>query len=189
MSAETARQNPADAYFAAVRPKIQHACNLRLLDFLAAFPRKRVRRHVGGEYFELMADWGDFYLPVNPSAANEPPFPSSAEQREFYQLFDGLRESAPGHSGHFLRASEIERFEFTDPVFNGLPVVFRTAAGDPLLMNSQGNFYWWSHEGDGFKLCAMTFSDLIEQYVEYSSVGDGHPFDFYGRHRPMLDEE
>ena len=109
--------------------------------------------------------------------------------REFYSAFDGLRERKPPLAGGFIPCAQVrltgdllkaENFpEFRK--YAACPIIFGSTCGDQLIQTPDGKFAWCVIDSHKIKKAASSFVSLLESYVAYRRVGDGRPFDSYGR--------
>jgi len=61
------------------------------------------------------------------------------------------------------------------------PIAFSGTSGDQVIQTSDGKFAWCVPEEGKVKRLTADFAGLLERYVKHRRVGDGHPFDSYGR--------
>ncbi len=174
-----------------LRPRLKHDCNLALLDFLAAFKARR-KVTIGGQQFMSFVGSSDrdtMFLPLGKRGAHNSRIRCSDEMREFYSAFDGLRERKPPTTGYFVPCTEFRRLgdKLEGADFPGVqkcadcPIVFAATNGDQIVQTPDGKFAWCVVGEDKVKTVAATFASLLESYVAYRRVGDGRPFDSYGR--------
>ena len=169
---------------------LQHRCNVRLLELISKMP-KREALTIGEQDFFVFTgkvDKEKVYLPMPRNELPKPCFKCSDEMLEFYRCFDGLREKAPNRSGAFCLWKDVITFSKSGwGITHGTkemaeaPIIFDAANGDCIIMNSKGAFIWFNHEEGVFQEFAKSFGEMLTKYVEYRSIGDGHPFDFFGR--------
>ena len=174
-----------------IRPTLRHKCNLELLDYLTGFADRRTATVIGKRYLHLLGktERDSMFLPLGSRHAPGVGFNASAELLEFYSAFDGLREEKPPTAGNFIAAAEIvsaakvlEPEDF--PAFKKYakcPIVFEATNGDQMLQTADGKFVWCVVSEGRAKKAADSFAQLIKRYVKYRVVGDGQPFDSYGR--------
>lgn len=171
-----------------IRPKLKHACNIALLDLLCGYKTRRKESIAGRPHLKLAGNSERETMSLPLKADGKSPderLQCSDELKEFYSVFDGLRE----RSGRFYRCCEISAVgEMLDPEdFPGLkkqkdrPIVFAAANGDQLFQTADGKFAWAVVSECKVKKAANSFAELLKKYVAYRAVGDGHPFDSYGR--------
>jgi hypothetical protein len=174
-----------------IRPTLKHRCNLALLDFLASFKGSR-KTTIGGQQFMSFignSDRDTMFLPLGTRGVPDSQIRCSDEMREFYSAFDGLRERKPPTSGYFVPCAKIRVVgDKLDPEdFPALrkhadcPIVFAASNGDQMIQTSDGNFAWCVVSEKKVRKVAPSFARLLDSYVAYRRVGDGHPFDSYGR--------
>jgi hypothetical protein len=174
-----------------IRPRLQHKCNLELLDYLAALPNRRLVSISGEKYLRMTGNTerDGMFLPLGNRQAPSMSFTASPEMLESYSTLDGLREEAPPTTGHFVPAAEVvnagkvlEPEDF--PAFqkySQCPIIFEATNGDQLIQTDEGKFLWCDVGEAKIKKVADSFPRLIKKYVKYRAVGDGQPFDSYGR--------
>jgi hypothetical protein len=171
-------------------------CNRELRDFLAKLPEERVV--IDGDNFlqftqpsikgRRPSEGHRFYLPISERGAVRPWFQCGPEMMEFYRHFDGLREQTPGTSGSFIPVAEVPGLEeylgARLPDFEDIldaPVIFRAATGDWIFWSQNDGFLWYQLETGIPILAAESFSDLVRSWIKHHAVGDGAPFDSFGR--------
>jgi len=172
-----------------IRPTLKHACNIAMLDFLASFPKRRKVSLGGRQYVEFCDDADSMYLPLRRARVRNWQARCPIEMREFYDVFDGLRESKPPLSGNFVPCSEIRTvsYEFDSDAYPRIsrhadcPIVFSAANGDQLIQTKDRKFAWCVVSEGRVRQAAPDFSALLKRYIAYRRVPDGHPFDSYGR--------
>lgn len=131
----------------------------------------------------------EFYLPVRHTPVGDPPFPCPADLREFYQYFDGLREEPPPMSGHFVPMAETPLLGDLCPPelapdladLASSPVVFHAPNGDYVFMTEREGLFWYQLETGIPVPAADSFSSLLQAWMKHHAVGDGEPFDSFGR--------
>lgn len=172
-----------------IRPRLQYKCNLELLAYLTTFPKRRVVTLNGRKYLRLVGETerDNMFLPLGKRKASNVAFKAPQELLEFYSAFDGLREEEPPMSGNFVPAAEmvnagkvLEDF----PAFkkySQCPIIFEAANGDQLIQTPDGKLIWCDIGESKTKKVADSFPQFIKKYVKYRAVGDGQPFDSYGR--------
>jgi hypothetical protein len=129
------------------------------------------------------------FLPLRKRGVADSSIRSSAELQEFYSAFDGLRERKPPTTGCFVPCAQIRRLgdklEAADfprvQKYADCPIIFEATTGDQLIQTPDGKFTWCVVGEDKVKDVAATFASLLETYVSFRRVGDGKPFDSYGR--------
>ena len=174
-----------------IRPTLKHDCNLELLDFLAAFEGRR-KLTIGGQQFLSFVGSSDrdtMFLPIGKRSVPDTRIRCSDEMREFYSAFDGLRERKPPTTGYFVPCAHVvavaDKLEPED--FPGLrkfaecPIIFSATNGDQMILTPAGKFAWCVVGEDKVTKAASSFAELLQSYVAYRRVGDGRPFDSYGR--------
>jgi hypothetical protein len=129
------------------------------------------------------------FLPLAKRKAPSVAFNTSQELLEFYSAFDGLREEQPPMAGNFVPAAEVvnvgkvlEPEDF--PAFkkySPCPIIFEATNGDQLIQTGDGKFLWCDVGEGKTRNVADSFPQFIKKYVKYRAVGDGQPFDSYGR--------
>ncbi len=174
-----------------IRPTLQHKCNVALLDFLAGFNARRQVTIGGQTYLRFLGsrDRDTMFLPLGERGASAPIFSCSHEMREFYSAFDGLREAEPPTCGHFVSCREVGTVgeEFDTQIFVSFrryadcPIVFVATNGDQMIQTQEGGFVWCVHSEGAVREAANSFARLLSNYIAYRSIGDGWPFDSYGR--------
>lgn len=174
-----------------IRPALEHACNIALLDFLASFPERRKVSFRSDQYIEFCGDAGRMFLPLRRARVRRWTARCPKELREFYGAFDGLRESKPPLNGNFVPCAEIRTVAYelsVDPDtarsisrHADCPVVFSAANGDKLIQTNQGKFAWCVASEGRIRQAAPDFPTLMKRYIAYRRIPDGHPFDSYGR--------
>jgi len=174
-----------------IRPTLKHQCNLGLLDFLGSFKTRR-KVTIGGQQYLSFVGGNDrdcIFLPLSKRGVPDARIRCSDEMREFYSAFDGLRERKPPTSGYFVPCAQVvtvgDELDAEDfPGFRkyaGCPIVFAATNGDQMIQTSDGKFAWCAVSENKVKKVAGSFGSLLESYVTYRRVGDGRPFDSYGR--------
>jgi hypothetical protein len=174
-----------------IRPTLKHECNLAILSFLGAFQTRR-KVTIGGQQFMSFignSERDTMFLPLDKRSTPDSRIRCSDEMREFYSAFDGLRERKPPTTGCFVPCAQIrvvgDKLEAAD--FPGVqkyadcPIIFAATNGDQLIQTPDGKFAWCVVSEDKVKKAASSFASLLESYVTYRRVGDGRPFDSYGR--------
>jgi hypothetical protein len=174
-----------------IRPTLKHDCNLALLGFLAGFTARR-KVTIGGQSFMSFigrSDRDTMFLPIGKRGLPDQRIRCPDEMREFYAAFDGLRERKPPTTGYFVPCARIalvgDKLDAED--FPGLsayaacPIIFAATNGDQLIQTPDGKFAWCVVGEGKVKKAASSFAGLLENYIAYRSVGDGRPFDSYGR--------
>jgi hypothetical protein len=175
----------------ALQRTLKHKCNLEVLNYLTTFKTRR-KVTIGGQQFLSFVgniERDTMFLPISKRSRPSSLVRCSDEMLEFYSAFDGLREQRPPMSGHFARCARIETLgeilEVEDfPAFRKYgdrPIIFSAANGDQLIQTSDGSFAWCGHEESKQKKVASDFAKLLAKYMAYRRVGDGRPFDSYGR--------
>jgi hypothetical protein len=174
-----------------LRPKLRHACNIAMLDFLLSFPERRKVSIRGDEYLEFRGEAGRMFLPRRKPRVRRWQARCPKEMREFYGAFDGLRESKPPLCGNFVPCAEIRTVAYelwvdpdSAPAFirhADCPVVFSAANGDQLIQTDQGKFAWCVLSEGRVRQAAPDFATLIKRYIAHRRIPDGQPFDSYGR--------
>jgi hypothetical protein len=174
-----------------IRPTLKHQCNLGLLDYLANFKSRRKITIGGQQYLSFVgsSDRDCMFLPLGKRGVLSTRIRCSDEMREFYSAFDGLRERKPPTSGYFVPCAQIvavgDKLDAEDfPAFSkhsDCPIVFAATNGDQMIQTADGKFAWCVVSEGKIKKCAPSFSKLLDIYVAYRRIGDGHPFDSYGR--------
>ncbi len=174
-----------------IRSRLQHKCNLELLTYLTTLPNRRVVTIKGEKYLRLVGktDRDSMFLPLRKGQIPSVSFSASEELLEFYSALDGLREEEPPMAGHFVPAAQILNVgEVLDPedfpAFKKCaqcPIIFEATNGDQLIQTEDGTFLWCDIGEGKLKKVANSFPQFIMKYVQYRAVGDGQPFDSYGR--------
>jgi hypothetical protein len=174
-----------------IRATLKHPCNLALLGFLASFEASRKFTIGGQQYLSFVGntDRNAMFLPLGRHGTPDARIRCSDEMREFYSAFDGLRERKPPTTGYFApcaRAVTVgDKLESEDfPGFRKYahcPIIFAATNGDQMIQTPDGKFAWCVVGEDKVKKVASSFARLLESYVTYRAIGDGRPFDSYGR--------
>jgi len=174
-----------------IRPTLKHQCNLGLLDFLASFKTRRKFTVGGQQYLSFFgsSDRDCMFLPLGKRAVPDARIRCSDEMHEFYYAFDGIRERKPPTCGYFVPRTQIvtvgDKLDPEDfPGFRkyaGCPIVFVATNGDQMIQTSDAKFAWCVVSEGKVKKVSASFASLLEKYVAYRRVGDGKPFDSYGR--------
>ena len=198
-----------DAYLGETEKALRHDCNRQLLAYLASFPKRVVKKYTvttdfvvkngkpvwkkeAREFFVFKGTnpRDEMFLPKKEPIPKKTVFDCGPELKEFYQFFDGLREEDPNTSGYFYPAEQISAdCELEDwlitakdkAAVKGRPVVFNGATGDQIVLTKSGQWVWFSHEEGILKEIADSFPGFLSKYLAYRSVGDGRPFDSFGR--------
>jgi len=174
-----------------IRPTLKHRCNLGLLDLLASYKSRR-KVTIGGQQclsFVGSSDRDCMLLPLGKRGVPHARIRCSAEMREFYSAFDGLRERKPPTSGYFVPCARVmavgDKLDAEDfPGFRkyaDCPIGFAATNGDQMIQTSDGKFAWCVVSENKVRKVAPSFASLLDSYVVYRRVGDGRPFDSYGR--------
>ena len=129
------------------------------------------------------------FLPLGKHETPKVAFSASRELMEFYSALDGLREEEPPMAGHFVPAAVVVSVgKVLDPEdfpafkkYSQCPIIFEATNGDQLIQTEDGKFLWCDIGEGKLKKVADSFPQLITKYVKYRAVGDGQPFDSYGR--------
>lgn len=176
--------------FDEMESRLLHGSNRALHRFLAEFEREIISAE-GSSWIQFTRPkWRkQFYLPSGHIQPSSPWFACAPSMMEFYRFFDGLRESPPPEGGVFYRISETPRVEAdfrpdwfpAFMVYRESPIVFHAANGDRLVHTPDGTFVWCDLEEHQMPICAASFDELIAKWIAHHAVGDGHPFDSYGR--------
>ena len=176
----------AEKFIQRTRSKLTHKCNLAMLDLLARYPRKQVAEFEGKQFLDFGEESGGLLLPL-PRRSAKPRFDCADEMVEFYDAFDGLRESDPGCCGHFVSCREVcplwqlSSYVVKDEPKASLRVIFVALNGDLMTMNSQGAFQWHRLHDGSFSRYAPDFAAFLTKYIRFRSKQDGFPFDSFGR--------
>lgn len=173
-----------------LRSRLRHECNLELIDYLITLPNRQVVTIDGEKYLRMVGstERDSMFLPLGklaPSLA----FSAPQELLEFYSAFDGLREEEPPMAGNFVAAAEVVSVEkVLDPEdfpafkkYSRCPIIFAATNGDQLIQAGDGKFLWCDVGEGKTRKVADSFPQLMKKYVKYRAVGDGQPFDSYGR--------
>ena len=174
-----------------IRPTLKHACNLRLLDFLASYKTRRKVTITGQKYLSFVGttDRDSMFLPLRKPGVPHARIRCSDEMREFYAVFDGLRERKPPTAGYFVPCGQVvalaDKFDAKDfPGFGKYAeclIVFVATNGDQMIQTSDGKFAWCVVSENKVRKLAPSFASLLDGYMAYRRVGDGRPFDSYAR--------
>jgi hypothetical protein len=174
-----------------LRPTLKHACNLGLLDFLASYKTRRKVTIGGQQYLSFVGanDRDTMLLPLGKRGVPHERIRCPDEMREFYSAFDGLRERKPPSSGYFVPCAQAvavgDKLDAEDfPGFRkyvDCPIVFFATNGDQMIQTADGKFAWCVVSENKVRKLAPSFPNLLDGYVAYRRVGDGRPFDSYGR--------
>lgn len=176
-----------------IRPTLKHPCNLALLDYLNSFNARRKVTVEGQQFiaFGRSSDEDRMFLPLGKRGNPDSRLHCSDEMREFYSAFDGLRECMRPYAGNFVPCDQIQlladMWDWKLEDFPGVqkhascPIVFESLGGDMLIQTPDGKFAWYVLGEDKAKRLASSFACLLDSYVAYRRVGDGAPFDSYGR--------
>ena len=97
-----------------------------------------------------------------------------------------MRERKPPSTGHFVPCAQAvaigDKLDADDfPGFRKYAIIFAAANGDQMIQTTDGKFAWCVVGEGKLKKVADSFARLLSIYVSFRSVGDGHPFDSYGR--------
>jgi hypothetical protein len=162
-----------------------------LLEFLACFEKRRKNTINGQKFITFVgsSDRDSMFLPLGKRAVPETRIDCSAEMREFYSAFDGLRERRPPTSGYFVPCAQVQtvgdKLDFGDfpgfQKFSDCPIIFAATNGDQVIQTSDGKFAWCVVGEGKIRKLASSFASLLEGYVNYRRAANGRPFDSYGR--------
>lgn len=198
-----------DAYLGETEKVLRYDCNRKLLAYLTSFPKRAAKKYLvttdfviengkpvwkkeSREFFVFRGTTtrDEMFLPRKVPILKKPSFDCGPELSEFYQFFDGLREEAPNTSGYFYPTDQIaDDFGLEDHLVKakdktavkGRPVVFNATNGDQIVITKDGKWVWFNHEEGKLIKIADSFPEFLDKYLAYRSVGDGRPFDSFGR--------
>lgn len=174
-----------------IRPTLKHKCNLEMLKYLEKFQQRRVVTIDGNSFLQFVGRTksDSMLLPLGKRRVFQLSFSPGAELLEFFHAFDGLREQEPPETGNFVPAAQIVTVtkalrpdyfpEFKD--FANCPIIFEATNGDQIVRTENGKFVWCVFSEHEIVDLADSFSQLLTQYIKFRAVGDGFPFDSYGR--------
>jgi hypothetical protein len=174
-----------------IRGSLRYNCNLALCDFLLGLSERKIVSVNGVQFMRLSDTEGDevMFLPIMVSGQPSRLVNCNDEMREFYSSFDGLRETKPPMSGGFVPSAEIHSLGSASwfesfPEYkehSKCPIVFSALNGDKLIQTPNAGFAWCVTSEHTIRKVASSFAVLLERYVRFRSLKDGHPFDSYGR--------